>query len=128
MPPGDPWLLGTRPSNCSCRRRAPAARPQAVRLVGELAQRARPWILRATGSRRRTASAPTMLIGHVLEDQPPDHVGHSRKDLRELRPAARMWIGGIARMHAGSTPRVGQGPAADYGVAPGPRCVWMSVG
>ena len=25
-----------------------------------------------------------MLIGHMLDDQPPDHVGHPRKDLREL--------------------------------------------
>jgi hypothetical protein len=37
-----------------------------------------------------------MLIGQVLDDQPPDHIGHPRKDLRELRPAARTRVGGIA--------------------------------
>src|SRR5215207_8109281 len=105
MPPGDPWSLAHGLAIALVGVGHLPRDPKPPGLVGELAQRARPWILRATGTRRRTTPAPTMLIGHVLDDQPPDHVGHSRKDLRELRPAARTWVGGIARMHAGSTPR-----------------------
>ena len=126
-PPSDPWSQGTQASDWSRRRRAPAARPEAA----QPRQRACAASTATGPSGDRFSATYSLGTDHAhrarAEDQPPAHVGHPRKDLRELRPAARTWVGGIARLHAGSTPRVGQ-DRPPITVAPGPRCVWMSAG